>query len=372
MSAERIIGEGHASAKDVFAHTDFEKEKKDWHWVESEEPHVTRRAQILKAHPEIKKLYGPEPLTIPILFFVVALQMASAYAATFMPWWAVCLFGWVWGGTWNHSLQLAAHELSHGAAGGSRRRNAFLGIVCNIPTMVPSAMSFFRYHPEHHSGQGYDVVDTDVPSAIEVKFFTTTLRKLVWLTLQPFFYALRPLMVNPKKMVPLEMLNWAVIVACDVALYLAFGWKGVAYLVIGTFLGLGLHPSAGHFIAEHYEFVEGQETYSYYGPWNLTNWNVGYHVEHHDFPQVPWSRLHKIREMAPEFYEHLPYHTSYTEVLYRFVTDPNIGPWSRIKRFPKKTLQKVSKSAIRAKAKDVQTAAQQSMPVRRRKKLRAE
>jgi len=89
---------------------------------------------------------------------------------------------------------------------------------------------------------------------------------------------------------------------------------------------------AGHFIAEHYQFVKGQETYSYYGPCNWVNFNVGYHYEHHDFPKVAWSKLPQVREIAPEYYKTLPSYTSYVAVIFRYIWDPKIGPFSRIKR----------------------------------------
>lgn len=83
---------------------------------------------------------------------------------------------------------------------------------------------------------------------------------------------------------------------------------------------------------EHYNFVKGQETYSYYGPLNFFSFNVGYHNEHHDFPFVPGSRLPLLRAMAPEYYDNLPHHTSWVKVIYNYIMDPAIGPHSRVKR----------------------------------------
>ena len=64
-------------------------------------------------------------------------------------------------------------------------------------------------------------------------------------------------------------------------------------------LGTSLHPMSGHFIAEHFEFIEGQETYSYYGILNYLTWNVGYHNEHHDFPNIP-GRLPEVKKIGKE------------------------------------------------------------------------
>jgi sphingolipid delta-4 desaturase len=141
------------------------------------------------------------------------------------------------------------------------------------------------------------------------------------------------MLIKPKPFRFWEGLNWVVQMSFNAAILYFLGVKSFTYLIAGTLLGLGMHPSAGHFIAEHYEFVAGTETYSYYGPANYFNFNVGYHNEHHDFPKVPWSKLPLVKKIAPEFYDHLPSYTSYvTEVFWPYITDASLGVWCRVKR----------------------------------------
>lgn len=195
---------------------------------------------------------------------------------------------------------------------------------------------FKRYHMEHHQYQGDPEKDMDLPTAWEGHFFTNTPLKAVWLLLQPAFYALRPTIVRPKVPMKLDILNQVTIVCTDALIVYFISPWALFYLVLSTLLGMGFHPVAGHFISEHYVFVEGHETYSYYGALNYLCWNVGYHNEHHDFPKVAGWRLPEVTKMAPEFYENLPQHKSWTMVLVNYVTDPGIGPFSRIIKRDKK------------------------------------
>ena len=40
----------------------------------------------------------------------------------------------------------------------------------------------------------------------------------------------------------------------------------------------------------------------------------------------------QVREIAPEYYNSLPYHTSCVRVIFDFITDPSIGLYARVKR----------------------------------------
>jgi sphingolipid delta-4 desaturase len=64
-------------------------------------------------------------------------------------------------------------------------------------------------------------------------------------------------------------------------------------------------------------------------------YNVGYHNEHHDFPNIPGSRLPMVRKLAPEFYDNLESYTSWTKVLVDYIFQTDICAFSRVKRLQK-------------------------------------
>ncbi|KAK4104492.1 sphingolipid delta-4 desaturase like protein [Parathielavia hyrcaniae] len=344
---------GTASANDApAAGAEFDDAKyRDFFWTYTEEPHRTRRLAIIKAHPEVTKLCGPEPLTKYVVAGVVALQLLLAHLlrnTSFWSWkfWAVA---YVFGATSNQNLFLAIHEISHNLAFRSPMANRLIAIFANLPIGVPYSASFRPYHLTHHKSLGVDGLDTDLPTALEAVFLDSILGKAFFCTFQIFFYAIRPMTVYRVPFTWVHWANLAVQLAFDYALVFLlpayFSAHSLLYLLLSSFLAGSLHPTAGHFIAEHYVYekiepaarrpgnnVPIPETFSYYGPLNLVTYNVGLHNEHHDFPAIPWTRLPALNKMAREFYADLPHHRSWTYVLWRFIFDEEVGMRCRVKR----------------------------------------
>ncbi|KAF1789886.1 Sphingolipid delta4-desaturase, N-terminal [Phytophthora cactorum] len=270
-------------------------------------PHATRRKLIMAKYPEVKKLFGHCWKTKYVIAATVALQTYLALNAQYMSWPAYLLIMYCIGGTANHAMMMGMHEVSHNLGFKKPVHNKLLGIIANLPIGVPSSISFKRYHLEHHRYQGEDGVDVDLPTELEGKIFNNKLTKFLFVVFQLFFYGGRPLIVNPKVPGMWEFFNVVVCLCYNYAIYVYGGLSGLLYLLIGTVLGCGVHPVAGHFIAEHYEF-------------------------HHDFPFVPGSRLHQVRALAPEFYNNLPSHKSWVKVQVDYIMDDNINAYSRVKR----------------------------------------
>ena len=65
------------------------------------------------------------------------------------------------------------------------------------------------------------------------------------------------------------------------------------------------------------------------GIMNVILFNVGYHNEHHDFPYIPYNKLPEVKRIAAEYYDNIPYHTSWVKVLWDFIFDEDLGPHAR-------------------------------------------
>jgi sphingolipid delta-4 desaturase len=215
--------------------------------------------------------------------------------------------------------------------------NKIMAVLCNIPMTIPSALSFGKYHSDHHNFLGEKNEDPDLPllweSNMSAKF---KWYKYVFYSIIELFYALRPVFMKNPTLTRDEALNYLFIAFTNYAIYHFWGPWALLFFFIAGLSSIGPHPAAIHIIAEHYEFIEGQETYDYIGIWNFFNLDLGYHLEHHDFPNAPWYNLRKIRAIAPEFYEYLPHHTSYWKVLKKFLTDANWNLFYRTIRIPPK------------------------------------
>ena len=137
--------------------------------------------------------------------------------------------------------------------------------------------------------------------------------------------------------------------------------KGLLYLYLSELYlyGFCLHPFMGYFLGTHrsgglgftgsksmdsmsgYEAVSTKDiekeekgdtstssscqptmsTYSLLS--SVTSLWLTHHVEHHDFPNVPWNNLRKITAIAPEYYDHLESSNGFTTTIYQWILHGN-------------------------------------------------
>lgn len=298
------------------------------------EPHKARTKAILRVHPEVRAQIGKNPWSILAIVFLVGIQFTLAYVLRGSPWWLVLVVAYGVGAIADHGLFVLIHECAHNLIFRKPALNTLAGILANASGVIPSSVSFKRYHLKHHSFQGVYALDADIPYEWEARLVgTSPVRKALWLLFFPVFQAIRPLRVRE---VPFfdgwVLLNLVVVFALDAAVLVFLGPKALLYLLVSLFFSVGLHPVGARWIQRHYLVDEKQETYSYYGKMNLLAFNVGYHNEHHDFPSIPWNRLPRLKEAAPEHYEVMTSHTSWTRLLLRFLFDRKLTLFSRIVR----------------------------------------
>ncbi len=304
--------------------------------VDWPDAHLERRREILKKYPGVKALMGANPATAGFVLLLVGLQLAVAAGLGVLDahWLLVVVLAYVVGAFPNHALYVLIHECTHNLVFKRHWPNQVLGIVCDFALVVPGAMAFRKYHLLHHKHMGVEALDADMPTPGEARLIGNgRVRKALWMLFFSLSQALRPMKIVGISLWDRWVLaNAAAVIAVDVLVLAFLGPKALVYLLLSTFFGLGLHPLGGRWIQEHFITKAGQETYSYYGPLNRLCFNVGYHNEHHDFANVPWNNLPRLKATAPEFYDSLSSYGSWTAVIGRFILDPALSTYSRIVR----------------------------------------
>ena len=294
--------------------------------------HTFRRNQIFKLYPNIKKLYGPEWnskwISLFLLFIPQIYISLNINKLSFINYFLLSYFV---GATITQALFLAIHELTHNLFFKEIKYNKLYAIFLNLPIGIPFSISFRDYHLDHHNNLGIYGLDTDLPSKFEKYLVNSTTKKIIWLSLQIVWYALRPIFMKQYILTIYHYLNIIVQLLFDTIIYKLYGTGPIIYFLLCDLIAGGLHPCAYHFISEHYllNYKSNQETYSYYGLLNYFTWNVGYHNEHHDFPFIPWSRLPVIKKTLPSIYDTLIKYDSWYTIFYKFIFDNTVSLYNR-------------------------------------------
>ncbi len=301
------------------------------------QPHAVRCREIMKKHPEIAELIGRNPVTGLILAGLVGLQFGIAIwmgSLGMQYWWLALIIAYCVGAFANHSLYVIIHEATHNLIFKSRTLNRWAAVIADLPNVMPGAMGFHTYHLRHHAHLGDYDNDTDLATHWEARLVgNSSWRKAFWLALFPIFQIFRTFRLQHVNTWTKWMyINIVVVLAIDALLYWAVGGGALFYMFFSMLFALGLHPLGARWIQEHYTLDPEQETYSYYGPLNVLALNMGYHNEHHDFPAIPWNRLPQVKRLAPEYYDTLKFHPSWSKLLVDFISKPEYSLYSRVRR----------------------------------------
>jgi sphingolipid delta-4 desaturase len=292
------------------------------------DPHIQRRRDILRAHPEVRTLFGPNHWSLLLTAMLVALQLWLAGHVCGVSLWQVVALAALVGAYLSASLFAMIHDASHRLIFSSRAGNYWAACLANVPLVMWSAMPFIRYHFWHHRALGDYRCDVGVPTDAEASWVgNTALRKALWLAFFPVFQAFRTRKFLREK--PYwhgwMLLNAGIQLAVNLLIAWQLGWHALLYLGLSIFFALGFHPLGTRVVQEHFVLAEGQETNNFSGWANLFECNFGYHIEHHDFPNISWNRLPHLQKMAPEFYVNQVAFTSRMKLMWQFIFDPS---WS--------------------------------------------
>ncbi len=311
--------------------------------------HRERAKAMIKAHPEIKNLFGNDPTTALWCLAAAGSQIALALAASFGPWWLTLLLAYAIGSSINIMLFQLGHECVHGlvfkrpfwesrvvhdhdaadvsvgtshvvagASGASHRHGAKKDFITRRRTFFlatrPTSPLFLPYSLLMLITQ---VVRSTV--GLVMYLFGSLLRGRLkpglahWLCfLTSIWFPATNEKDSPLGPWGIRSSIWRCVESClpwVAGSRLSICWPARRFL-----RGLCTRIASGGCWGFRISTGRGvSATASHYG-WfvNLVSFNAGLHVEHHDLMTIPWRRLPQLRRIASEFYDDLATIPSYT------------------------------------------------------------
>lgn len=292
--------------------------------------HITNRARLLMKHGDaIRNLRGYDSTTGIWAISIAAIQTLLAALMQNASWGNYLLVMLVVGSILNHAAGMTIHEATHNLAAPTPSLNRLVSVLANLPIGIPHQANFERYHLKHHVFLGQPDRDNDLPSPALAQWVgNSSVKKALWLAFYPLTYALTQ---PPEMPTQKQLANLLIQLAWDASIAYFLGPWALVYLLGSSLTGFSaLNPVAAHWIDEHYEHEDDdQETHSYYGWLNLLTFNVGYHNEHHDFPDIPGSRLPELHSIAKDHYGKQNASSSWLNTIWQFISDPKISAHNR-------------------------------------------
>lgn len=309
------------------------------------ELHKRRRQEIQNEFPEVRKLVGADSRTQYFAYALVIIQISVAYIVRDSYIGAIVL-GSIISPYMDFAVLTLIHEVSHSLVFGYPFYDRLLGIFTNTVFMAPVSEVFRQHHNIHHRHLGDVTKDVDVPGEREMKAIgNSTVLKTFWLILSVFILPIRSMKKLPVHWSFMMALNWIVCLSFTFTTFY-LSKPAFIYLILGMVWSQSMHPANARQVQRHIKLYSDEDgagkdketedtpihkrkmnTFSYYGGLNFLTLNVGFHVEHHDFGNIAWSRLPELKRIAGEkwYPTNAGYKSRGFKEIFAFILNPKIS-----------------------------------------------
>lgn len=337
--------------------------------------HVTRQEEIIKKYPQVLSIKKYNPYCLITIVLIPIAQFTLAYFSQYLS--IIMIFALAWiGGLIILAMFNNSHELCHNVVSPKIKNGKlykFLMHFASLPGINASIYLLFRWaHIPHHFvlgeqsvSEAYNLLEIESPDLellfdqyiYEIRFTPNTpprpyidfvfrnhyLRIIFTFFIYPIIGTLKATLLSPiifiikyiknlfvknpklhKERLNSALIHLFLVYVLLFFLYVLAGPLAILYLVFSELFsrGLLLHPGIVFALSTHKtwgteeNFQPTTSTYGKIASFLMTK--INYHVEHHDFPNIPRQNLPQLKKIAPEYYESLNYFQGISGVFYHF------------------------------------------------------